>query len=105
MFPKIKVTVQRRTNYSDETLEQFCDIISQAQIQDFGLEGAKFGEGSGDRLGPQSGPGRSPGGGAPRKLLQFSDFRAQKSYIFMSKYLPPFSMKKEYMNKHYFLSF
>ena len=29
----------------------------------FGLEGAKFGEGSGDRLGPQLGPGQSPGGG------------------------------------------
>ena len=35
----------------------------QARIQVFGLEGVKFGEGSGDRLGPQSGPGRSPGGG------------------------------------------
>ena len=35
----------------------------QARIQVLELEGAKFGEGSGDRLGPQSGPGRSPGGG------------------------------------------
>ena len=35
----------------------------QARIQVFGLEGAKFGEGSGDLGGPQSGPGRSPGGG------------------------------------------
>ena len=34
----------------------------QARIQVLGLEGAKFGEGSGDRLGPQSGPGRSPDG-------------------------------------------
>ena len=45
----------------------------QARIQVLGLEGAKFGEGFEDRLGPQSGPGRSPGGdqGAkpPRKLL------------------------------------
>ena len=38
-------------------------LTHQARIQVFGLEGAKFGEGSGDRLGPQSGPGRSPGGG------------------------------------------
>ena len=37
---------------------------NQARIQAFGLEGAKFGEGSGDRLGPKSGPGRSPGGGS-----------------------------------------
>ena len=29
----------------------------------FGLKGAKFGEGSGDRLDPQSVSGRSPGGG------------------------------------------
>ena len=35
----------------------------QARIQVLGLEGAKFGEGSGDLGGPQSGPGRSPGGG------------------------------------------
>ena len=35
----------------------------QARIQVFELEGAKFGEGSGDRLGPKLGPGRSPGGG------------------------------------------
>ena len=35
----------------------------QARIQVLGLEGAKIGEGSGDRLGPQSGPGRSSGGG------------------------------------------
>ena len=46
----------------------------QARIQVLELEEAKFGEGSGDRLGPQSGPGRSPGGEqggggkTPRKL-------------------------------------
>ena len=68
----------------------------QARIQVFGLEGAKFGEGSGDLGGPQSGPGLSgwalvggPGGEAPRKLLQFSDFRVQKSCIFMSKLPSP----------------
>ena len=35
-------------------------VISQIQV--LGLKGAKFGEGSGDRLGPQPGPGRSPDG-------------------------------------------
>ena len=52
----------------------------QARIQVLGLEGAKFveGTGSGDRLGPQSGPGRNPsgGGGGGRQLLQLSDYRA-----------------------------
>ena len=38
----------------------------QARIQVFELEGAKFGEGSGDRKGPQSDPGRNPGGGGTR---------------------------------------
>ena len=35
----------------------------QEWIQVLWLEGAKFGEGSWDLGGPQSGPGRSPGGG------------------------------------------
>ena len=74
-------------------LQLLSRIQLQARIQVFVLEGAKFGEGSGDRLGPQSGPGRSPGGGpggeARRKLLQFSDFRVQKSCIFMSKLPSP----------------
>ena len=67
----------------------------QARIQVLELEGAKFGEGSGDRLGAQSGPGQSPGGGgdqggeAPRKLLYLSDFRALKSCIFMSNLPSP----------------
>ena len=71
------------------------------RIQVFGLEAAKFGEGSGDQLGPQSGPGRIPvggtrggGGESQRKLMQLSDFMAQTSCIFMSKHLPQFKMKK-----------
>ena len=52
--------------------------ISQARIQVLELEGAKFGEGSGDRRRPQS--GRTSQGEAPppppRKRLQLSDFRA-----------------------------
>ena len=39
----------------------------QARIQVLELEGAKLGEGSGDHLGPQSGPGQSPGGGTRRE--------------------------------------
>ena len=39
------------------------NVTVQARIQVFELEGAKFGEGSGDRQGPQSGSGQSPGGG------------------------------------------
>ena len=40
----------------------------QAQIQVLGLEGAKFGEGSRDGVGPQQGPGRIPGGGPEAKI-------------------------------------
>ena len=62
---------------------------AQGRIQVFGLEGAKFCEGSGDRLGPALVGGTGVGGEAPRKLLQFSDFRVQKSCIFMSKLPSP----------------
>ena len=44
--------------------------LKQARIQVFGLEGAKFGEGSGDRLGPSQVQGRAlvgdQGGEGPR---------------------------------------
>ena len=62
----------------------------------FVVRGAKFGEGFGDRLGPQSGQGRSPVGGGggpggriPQRPLHLSDFRAKKSCIFMSKLPSP----------------
>ena len=85
----------------------------QARIQVLGLEGAKFGEGSGDRLGPQSGPGRSPGGGnsgakPPGSSCNLAILGSKNLAFSCQNYLPlslPCKMKKGYMNKNYFLSF
>ena len=41
----------------------FCKPGQTGADPGFGVRGAKLGEGSGNHLGPQSGQGRSPGGG------------------------------------------
>ena len=61
----------------------------QARIQVLGLEGAKFGEGSGDHLGPQSGPGRSPVGatrGISQEVPAIKRFKGLKILPFYVKF-------------------
>ena len=62
------ITVNR-TLHLVQTLTDSIQVLSPGADPGFKVRGAKFGEGSGDRLGPQSGPGAKhwgwgPGGGA-----------------------------------------
>ena len=65
---------------------ELCWDDLQARMQVLGLEGVKFGDGSGDLGGPQSGPGRSPGGGTRGRFRGLQILHLYVKFTFPSRY-------------------